>query len=134
MIERADPDGHIRPHTGVPRDSIAQPVIHGCRDVLELNIETNVVVLSESFWREKFGGALDVVGKTIIMDGRAHTITGVMPQSAAFPTKWHFWKPIEYTPAITSPQNVFALWPNVPVQRSRPRSLDARAAGAQDAT
>ena len=42
----------------------------------------NVVVLSDGFWRSRYGADLEVIGKTLSLDGRSHTIIGVMP--AAF--------------------------------------------------
>ena len=45
-----------------------------------------VVILSNAFWRSRFGGQPDAVGKTVTLDGRPHTIVGVLPASvASFP-------------------------------------------------
>ncbi|HEY7236061.1 MAG TPA: ABC transporter permease, partial [Gemmatimonadaceae bacterium] len=44
-----------------------------------------VVLISERFWRRRFGGDLRVVGRTLDVDGVPAQIIGVMPQSFAFP-------------------------------------------------
>jgi putative ABC transport system permease protein len=41
--------------------------------------KTPVAVLSDGFWRREFGGDPSVVGRTISLDARSFTITGVMP-------------------------------------------------------
>jgi len=38
-----------------------------------------VAILSDGFWRRVFGGANNVVGRTIALDGKAFAIVGVMP-------------------------------------------------------
>jgi putative ABC transport system permease protein len=38
-----------------------------------------VAVLSHAFWRDAYGSAGDVVGRTIVLDGIAHTVIGIMP-------------------------------------------------------
>jgi putative ABC transport system permease protein len=64
---------------------------------------SQVVLLSHGFWRTHFGGAPDVVGRTLTLDGEAYTIVGVMP--AAFSvaawevTARDFWIPLAYTDA-----------------------------------
>ena len=42
---------------------------------------TPVALISEGFWERKFGGARDVVGKTITLNNRVRTIVGVVPAS-----------------------------------------------------
>jgi predicted permease len=46
-----------------------------------------VAVLSDGFWRSRFGADPGVVGSTITLDGAALTIVGVMPASFDFPTR-----------------------------------------------
>lgn len=38
--------------------------------------QQRVVVLGHRFWRERFGGAVDALGKTLILDGSVHTLIG----------------------------------------------------------
>jgi predicted permease len=58
-----------------------------------------VVVIGEGLWRERFGGSEDVLGKTLKLDGVAHTIIGVMPKAAAFPASVRLWTPLAGDPA-----------------------------------
>jgi hypothetical protein len=39
-----------------------------------------VVVLSEGLWARKFGRDSNLVGKPIILDGKAYTVSGIVPQ------------------------------------------------------
>jgi predicted permease len=41
--------------------------------------DRDVVVLSDRFWKGRFGAALDVIGKTMTIDGRPHAVIGVLP-------------------------------------------------------
>lgn len=38
-----------------------------------------VIILSFGLWQHRFGGDPNVAGKTVLLDGRPHTIVGVMP-------------------------------------------------------
>ncbi len=44
-----------------------------------------VVILSHSMWRDRFGSAADVVGKSLTLDRRPFTIVGVMPPGLELP-------------------------------------------------
>ncbi len=46
---------------------------------------TTVVVLSEPFWRRRFGADPTMVGRTIDLDGRAHQVAGIMPRAFHIP-------------------------------------------------
>jgi predicted permease len=48
--------------------------------------EAKVVVISDGFWRSRFGGSRDVLGRRILIGGRSFEIIGVMPASFRFPT------------------------------------------------
>jgi putative ABC transport system permease protein len=58
-----------------------------------------VMVISEGLWRERFGGRPDALGKTLKLNGVAHTIVGVMPANAEFPGGVRLWVPYAGDPA-----------------------------------
>jgi len=44
-----------------------------------------VVMLSDSFWRSRFGGDRNIIGQNINLDTTPHTIIGVLPAGVQFP-------------------------------------------------
>ncbi|HTM40185.1 MAG TPA: ABC transporter permease, partial [Terriglobales bacterium] len=44
-----------------------------------------VVMLSDSFWRSRFGGDGNIIGQNINLDTTPHTIIGVLPAGVQFP-------------------------------------------------
>jgi predicted permease len=44
-----------------------------------------VAILSHQLWRSNFSASRDVVGQSIILDGRSYTVAGVMPPNFVFP-------------------------------------------------
>ncbi|HEX6630382.1 MAG TPA: ABC transporter permease, partial [Gemmatimonadaceae bacterium] len=44
-----------------------------------------VVLLGYGYWQRVFGGTLDVVGRTVTLDGQVRTIVGVLPRGFALP-------------------------------------------------
>jgi len=54
-----------------------------------------VVVISHHFWQQRFGGAADVVGRTVMLDNfmtrTAYTVVGVMPPGFEFPAECEIW-------------------------------------------
>jgi putative ABC transport system permease protein len=54
-----------------------------------------VVLISHGLWQRKFGGARDVLGKTITLNGNPHEIIAVMPPDLRMPTSiTQLWKPL----------------------------------------
>ena len=45
----------------------------------------DVAIVSENFWRKRLGGDANVIGRSITLDGVAHTIVGVTPN---MPVQW----------------------------------------------
>jgi predicted permease len=41
-----------------------------------------VILLGEGLWRSRFGGDASVLGRTVTLDGLAHTVVGVLPAEA----------------------------------------------------
>ncbi|MBF5046393.1 FtsX-like permease family protein [Aggregicoccus sp. 17bor-14] len=48
-------------------------------------------VLSEALWRSRFGGAPDVVGRTVSLDGEPVEVVGVMPARFRYPATAELW-------------------------------------------
>jgi putative ABC transport system permease protein len=59
-----------------------------------------VTLIGYGIWQRDFGGAGDIVGKGIRLNGKPATVIGVMPQGFAFPTNEELWTPLfsEYPP------------------------------------
>ena len=58
----------------------------------------DAVILSESEWRTRFGGASDVIGKTLMVNSVSRQIVGVMPAQFSFPTPGtRVWLPAKRT-------------------------------------
>ena len=59
-----------------------------------------VALLSHGTWQRRFGGARDVVGRTIQVDQQPATIVGVMPPGFAFPSaETELWVPAAFSAA-----------------------------------
>src|SRR5438067_10737051 len=48
--------------------------------------QLHVAMLSNGFWKRQFGGARDVIGTSLTLDGAPYQVIGVMPASFAFPS------------------------------------------------
>ena len=63
------------------------------------------VVLSDGYWRERFGGDPHILGRQMRIDGRPYTIVGVMPASFQFlETEARIWVPLAFTAEQKSDQ------------------------------
>ena len=59
-----------------------------------------VAIIGYGVWQRDFGGAADIVGKGVRLNGKPATIVGVMPKGFAFPVNEEIWSPLfnEYPP------------------------------------
>jgi len=54
-----------------------------------------LVVISYALWQRRLGGAADVVGKSIRLDGEDHQVIGVMPRDFLYPHRIvEVWRPL----------------------------------------
>jgi putative ABC transport system permease protein len=101
------------------RFSAAVPLALGAKPLrgrwfTEAEAETEaspVIVISYRLWQRRFGGAADVLGKSVRMDGQAAAIIGVMPDGwMLFNYPAQFWAPYRLGAAAHgSPDRVLPL-------------------------
>ena len=65
---------------------------------------TRTAVLSEGLWRSRFGSDPGVIGREIIIDGRAHMVIGVVPPTDV-PQATDVWLPLIPEPGEDDPSN-----------------------------
>ncbi len=53
-----------------------------------------VAIISDGLWQRDFGGARDIVGRVVRLNGAPATIVGVMPKGFAFPYREDVWVPL----------------------------------------
>ncbi len=60
----------------------------------------HAVILSHGLWERRFSGERNVVGKSILLDGTAYTVVGVMPRDFQFAPFWathaELWVPMAF--------------------------------------
>ena len=60
-------------------------------------------LISDGLWRDQFGRADDVIGRSLLLDGRSYTIVGVMARDFDFPDReTRVWIPLA-VPPVTRP-------------------------------
>jgi putative ABC transport system permease protein len=100
------------------------------------------VIFSHDFWRNRFGGDPDIVGKTIRLDDQDYVILGVMPPKYEFPLGTDVWTPLALTPEQRTSrkaqliQSVARLQPGVTIEQaiSEGEGLSGRLRTAYPAT
>src|SRR5262249_14251324 len=85
------------------------------------------VIVSHSFWRSRFAGEPQLLGKTIRLNGRNYTVTGIMPPGFDYPVPMELWVPLAPTPAEKSDRTRSDL---AALARLRPGVTDAQASAA----
>src|SRR5688500_6443312 len=82
--------------TGRYFDLFGLPALHG-RTLQEADTQPGrerVLVLSHALWREHFGGAAAVVGRTVSVNAQPHEIVGVMPEAFSAVQTAQAWAPL----------------------------------------
>jgi putative ABC transport system permease protein len=85
-----------------------------------------VVLLSDAFWRTRFGADRGIVGRQIHLNGYLHTVVGIMPPSFQYPSSAHqAWIPLvleasELTRQVTNNYRIVArLGPGMTLDQAR---------------
>ncbi|HET7695544.1 MAG TPA: ABC transporter permease [Vicinamibacterales bacterium] len=91
----------------------------------EIEGRDRVIVISHGLWQRRFGGAADVIGRTITLSTRPHEIIGVMPPEMRFPEGAELWKPLAPAQGLREARGSFwlpvigRLRPGVSVQQAQ---------------
>lgn len=54
-----------------------------------------VAMVSYRFWQKEFAGGPEVLGQSIVLDGRSYTIVGIMPAGFDYPGVSDVWMPLQ---------------------------------------
>lgn len=84
------------------------------------------VLVSDAFWRSRFGGNPSVQGTRITLDREICEVAGVMPRGFEFPTRTtSFWRPIRFRPDVKDDREdhylkvIARLKPGVSLEQAR---------------
>jgi predicted permease len=67
-----------------------------------------VIVLSESLWRQRFGGDPSALARLVRIDGQPHRIIGVLPDALSYPDRQtRAWVPYRVMPATGNSLSMF---------------------------
>jgi predicted permease len=98
QLERASVSSSFLPMLGV------RPVVgRHFTPTEEIGGRSNEVMVSEELWRSRFGADPNIVGKSIVLDGSAQTVVGVVPREQRFPAQADVWSPIALDLELGSP-------------------------------
>ena len=80
-----------------------------------------VVILSSGLWQRLYGADSRILGRTILLNGMAAAVVGVMPPGFSFPDKTELWLPVEKSIYRTAHNYrvVARLRPGVTVEQAR---------------
>jgi putative ABC transport system permease protein len=53
-----------------------------------------VVLIGHGLWQRRFAGDTNLLGQVVTLDGRSHTVVGIMPPGFAFPETGQLWTPL----------------------------------------
>jgi putative ABC transport system permease protein len=89
-----------------------------------------VVMISSRYAQRRFGDIRKAVGASLTIDGKAHTVVGVMPATFRFLDDFDIWTPMRHGEAIASPGRKYHNW--LIVARLKPRVSLAQAQNQRD--
>jgi putative ABC transport system permease protein len=98
----------------------------------EAGTDAGVILLSHALWQQQLGGRPDAIGSTLRLDGRPHTVVGILGPGFRFPYEVDAWVPERIAPHVeASVATIARLAPNVTPDQAA-QELDAIAAAMEE--
>jgi putative ABC transport system permease protein len=69
-----------------------QPLLGRAFNPTEERAEEYLGIISYDLWQRRYGGAADIVGRQIQLDGYSFTVIGVMPPGFSYPRRTEVWE------------------------------------------
>ena len=92
--------------------------------------DSDRVVVTYGFWQRRLGGAPDVIGRKLLLDGRIYTVSAVLPRDHRTVTGFGF-SPDLYAP-VTDPKTIVTLYARLEPGTTRPAALARLKAACQE--
>ena len=73
---------------------IVPSVGRGFREEEERGAAPRVAMLGEGYWRRRFGGQREIVGRQILLSGTPHTVVGIVPAALRLEEPVEVWTPL----------------------------------------
>jgi putative ABC transport system permease protein len=73
-----------------------QPILGRAFRPEEEQGEHNVVVLSNALWQQRYGQDPSILGRSVVIDGRPHTVIGVLPPVVDRTINAQVWRPVPF--------------------------------------
>lgn len=71
--------------------------------------QSEAVLIGHGLWQRRYGGSPEVVGRSVLLNGRSRTVVGVLPRGFRFPYEGEIWTPIEYDATDGEQHNLLAF-------------------------
>jgi putative ABC transport system permease protein len=86
-----------------------------------------VIVVSDAFWRSRFGASPTLVGQTLTLDGGAYAVIGIAPPHFTYPSEPDIWVPEVLGPSDYAPDQrnlhfrrvIGRIAPGIPLETAR---------------
>jgi putative ABC transport system permease protein len=78
--------------------TLGVPLMTGSASSFAEEGSADSVILSESFWRQRFHADPGTIGSSLRMDGEVYQVVGVMSDETAFPPRAELWVPLRLAP------------------------------------
>lgn len=75
-----------------------KPVLGRWFTAAEDHPQPDVVMIGEGLWTRRFRRDPEILNRTILIDGKAVQVVGVMPKWFRFPVDMEMWRPVGFTP------------------------------------